>query len=68
MSAYLWYCKKCESYVESTFSIGRSRQQAWDAGMQDKVKHHDLEQHAFDMALPSGKVVRFGPVGRKGKR
>jgi len=72
MTVYVWFCKKCDSLVESTCSLGRKKQQVWDAGMQDKVKHHDLEQHGFDMAPPAGWIARFvsdsNSWGRKVKR
>jgi hypothetical protein len=67
MRLYIWHCDHCEQLTPTTAILAKSKDKAWDKGMQDLVKEHELTQHPDIFDLPKGRVVRMVPASKAKK-
>ena len=64
MHLYVIWCNKCRGYVTKapnleTFIFAKNKDDAWNKGLQDVAKDHDVCAHGSDMEWLDTQVVRF---------
>jgi hypothetical protein len=76
MKFYYLFCRKCRMYAgdpypnRSSTVHAKSKQDAWDHGLQDAAKEHDLTFHGDDEEFPDVevKILKVQPIAKRSPR